>query len=439
MRGNGRKWVLLGALSALLVLTLVCLTVFRGRTTKDGQKITAEIVIRQAATAQEVEDRQETEQICSVNGWEIVLPKLSQEDRALLEEAEYEGKMWYREPEDPSGYRLTCIDNPRGEAHWLLQRRNETGTLLTARIDGYSVWRYLVVSDGVITYGTEDYPLNTEITPETRRKAHLTKFTRDLELLWTLTLENGQLNEEVCVVLEEKDGSYAVISRGILDTFCLSHVSKDGIQLDSFPTRTGNFGFWGGAVASDGYRIQFGNQIKHRFAEIAWADRSGNLTAFREYTRSGSTFFLKDMAVLGGELYCSGYCTPRKETPSDSRDAETGYVLDEIFSRDNWDISNEELTPMVRENYDAFLLVCDEKTGEPRRFYSVPGAQGRELIPTEDGELRWYVEAIADTYFSPSTSSFTIGGISIVYTAEITASGKLGGLARTEEVRAFRA
>ncbi len=69
----------------------------------------------------------------------------------------------------------------------------------------------------------------------------------------------------------------------------------------------------------------------------------------------------------------------------------------------------------------------------------MPGAQGRELIPTEDGELRWYVEAIADTYFSPSTSSFTIGGISIVYTAEITAYGKLGGLARTEEVRAFRA
>ncbi len=43
------------------------------------------------------------------------------------------------------------------------------------------------------------------------------------------------------------------------------------------------------------------------------------------------------------------------------------------------EISSEELTPLVRDNYTAVLLVCDPEGGAPETFYSVQGSLGGKL------------------------------------------------------------
>jgi hypothetical protein len=49
------------------------------------------------------------------------------------------------------------------------------------------------------------------------------------------------------------------------------------------------------------------------------------------------------------------------------------------------------------------------------------------------------VESITDTFFSPYTSAFTIGGVSSVYRYTFDKSGRLSGQEKTDEtVRFYR-
>lgn len=109
------------------------------------------------------------------------------------------------------------------------------------------------------------------------------------------------------------------------------------------------------------------------------------------------------------------------------------YLFDNI-----WKISSEELTPMVRDNYTALLLVCEPKTGKPQEFYSVKGSLGGKLSASDAGNLIWDVESITSTFFSPATNSFTIGGTSYVFRYSIDALGLLMSQEKTDEIVNFR-
>lgn len=109
-----------------------------------------------------------------------------------------------------------------------------------------------------------------------------------------------------------------------------------------------------------------------------------------------------------------------------------------VASSNQCGISSEELTPMVRENYTAMLLVCDPVSGTPQEFYSVKGSLGSELAISDTGELLWSVESITSTFFSPATSSFTIGGTSCVYQYTFDNSGQLIRQEKTVETVEYR-
>lgn len=117
---------------------------------------------------------------------------------------------------------------------------------------------------------------------------------------------------------------------------------------------------------------------------------------------------------------------------------EIAAVLNYLFSNGIWEISSEELTPMVRDNYTALLLVCDPIVGTPQEFYSVKGSLGGELSVSETGELLWDVESITTTFFSPVTSSFTIGGTCCVYQYTFDDSGLLIRQEKTGEFASYR-
>lgn len=109
-----------------------------------------------------------------------------------------------------------------------------------------------------------------------------------------------------------------------------------------------------------------------------------------------------------------------------------------LFDNNIWEISSEELTPMVRDNYTALLLVCEPKTGKPQEFYSVKGSLGGKLSASDAGNLIWDVESITSTFFSPATNSFTIGGTSYVFRYSFDALGLLMSQEKTDEIVNFR-
>lgn len=109
-----------------------------------------------------------------------------------------------------------------------------------------------------------------------------------------------------------------------------------------------------------------------------------------------------------------------------------------LFDNNIWEISSEELTPMVRDNYTALLLVCEPKTGKPQEFYSVKGSLGGKPSASDAGNLIWDVESITSTFFSPATNSFTIGGTSYVFRYSFDALGLLMSQEKTDEIVNFR-
>lgn len=139
-----------------------------------------------------------------------------------------------------------------------------------------------------------------------------------------------------------------------------------------------------------------------------------------------------------GNIYLSAYAVPKDGEASQNGRYEINHILKYLFDNGIWEISSEELTPMVRDNYTALLLVCDPKAGTPQEFYSVKGSLGGKLSLGEDGTLLWDTESITTTFFSPATSSFTIGGTSYVFRYTFDDAGALISQEKTGEITDYR-
>ena len=146
------------------------------------------------------------------------------------------------------------------------------------------------------------------------------------------------------------------------------------------------------------------------------------------------------MIEYNGNNYLSAYAVPRlaNEDQSAGGRYEIAGVLNYLFDNNIWEISSDELTPMVRDNYTAMLLVCEPNAGKPQEYYSVNGSLGGKLSVSDTGNLLWDVESITSTFFSPATSSFTIGGTSYVFRYTFDTSGMLISQEKTGEVVNYR-
>ncbi|MBQ0092188.1 MAG: hypothetical protein KBS45_02520, partial [Clostridiales bacterium] len=93
---------------------------------------------------------------------------------------------------------------------------------------------------------------------------------------------------------------------------------------------------------------------------------------------------------------------------------------------------NEKLLSLLRGNYKAVLLVCDE-SGTPRTFCEVGEAMGANLSVNDNGELIWNTERFESAFYSPATSSFSIQGNCSVVAYTFGTDGTLLGSAYTGE------
>lgn len=290
-------------------------------------------------------------------------------------------------------------------------------------------------SDGVIAYGRTDTWSSTQIS-----HAWMAKIDLDGNLVWKHMLNNGFDDEYIASVLENADGSYAVISRGDLKYFCLSQYTVDGKETYFHKTEVGNYGIWNAARFEDGYMVQLGSYMTNEHAKIVKVDREGSITESFSYGDEDSYYYITDMIEYNGNIYLSAYAVPRlaNEDQSAGGRYEIAGVLNYLFDNNIWEISSDELTPMVRDNYTAMLLVCEPNAGKPQEYYSVNGSLGGKLSVSDTGNLLWDVESITSTFFSPATSSFTIGGTSYVFRYTFDTSGMLISQEKTGEVVNYR-
>lgn len=292
-------------------------------------------------------------------------------------------------------------------------------------------YSFTPVSDGVMVWGQTPTWSSSQTT-----YAWLAKVDHNGQLRWKKKLDHGFDNASISAVLENGDGSYAVFSRGDFRYFCLSQYSAEGKELLFRKTEVGNSGIWNAARLGDGYIVQLGNTSTGEDAHIVKVDKEGNITDSFSYTAEDAYYFLTDMLEYNGKVYLSAYAVPR--LPEESDDAggryEIAAILNYLFDNDIWEISSEELTPMVRDNYTATLLVCDPGTGTPQEFYSAEGSLGGKLAISEEGALLWDVESITTTYFSPYTNAFTIGGTCNVFRYSFDSAGTLISQEKTEEL-----
>ncbi len=297
-------------------------------------------------------------------------------------------------------------------------------------IDGYQI-----VSDGVVAFGQTYTRSSTQ-----GYSAWMIKVGSNGKLVWKQRLDNGFYKEDISEIVENSDGSYAVFSRGDLKYFCLSQYSADGKHLHSKETEIGNYGIWDAARFEDSYIVQIGSYNTNERARIVKVDYDGNITDSFSYSSEDAYYYITDMIEYNGKVYLSAYAVPRlaDEEQNAGGRYEIAAIVNYLLDNRILEISSEELTPMVRDNYTALLLVCDPIAGTPQEFYSVKGSLGSELSVSEKGELLWNVESITTTFFSPATNSFTIGGTSYVYQYTFDDSGLLISQEKTGEIADYR-
>lgn len=301
-------------------------------------------------------------------------------------------------------------------------------SFLTCELDGEALWTAefpdFRVEDSVFTAGgTAVWGRDDTWSSEQPSHSWLARVDESGRVLWRKRLDHGFRRESVSHVLDNGDGTWAVISRGDLRYLCLSQYDVNGGELSFHKTEVGNRGVWNAARLGDGYLVQLGNRMNGETARLAKLDREGNLTGNFTYEGEDCDYHLTDMAEFEGRVYLSAYAVPR-QTDGGGRH-EIADILACLFDNNILEISSEELTPMVRDNYTAVLLLCDSNGGAPETFYSVKGSLGGKLAVSGAGELAWEVESVVNTFFSPATSSFTIGGSCQVFRYTFDTAGVL--------------
>ncbi len=305
--------------------------------------------------------------------------------------------------------------------------------LWSAEFSGFYIDDYAYTKEGTVLWGQSEIFSSSDTT-----YGWIALVDGEGSIVWQRRLDHGFKDEYVASVLTNGDGTWAVISRGDLKYICLSCYDADGKELSFHKTEVGNYGIRNAARLGDGYILQLWNQFSGDTALLYKMDREGVLTDSFSYEEDDFDYYITDMVEFEGQVFLSAYAVPKPRDEGGRREIAT--ILDYIFSKEDggWDIPGEELTPIVRDNYTAVLLICDPEGGAPKTFYSVKGSLGGHLSVNTSGQLEWNVESITATFFSPATSSFTIGGNCAVFRYTFDAEGSLTGQVDTGDTVPYR-
>lgn len=370
----------------------------------------------------------------TVPGWEITQDEPTPEELAVV----WNESMWLRTvPITENGYLLDnqfVLDEQKGFdvlEKSILKCCREGETLWQAEFPDFYAEQFSLTDDGILVWGTTYIYSSSEPC-----YAWLAFVDHTGKILWQRRFDHGFDYESIADVLQNEDGSWAVIGRGDFRFLCLSRYDAQGNELSFRKTEVGNLGIWNVARLGDGFIVQLEDRLNGVSARLCRMDREGNVIADYSYEAENCKYYLTDMIEFGGKVYLSAYATAKQEHKS-GRD-EIAPILDYAYSQGSSNIPSEKLTPVVRDNYTAVLLLCSPQDGTPKTFYSVKGSLGGKLSVNEEGQLEWDVESVTHTFYSPATSSFTIGGTCKVYRYTFDAAGTLLSQTDTGETVPYR-
>ena len=361
----------------------------------------------------------------AVKGWEILQKEPSPEELSLAW-SRFSAEHRNVQTVAGVGYRhvltdtdkniLECVKN--GETVWSI-------TLPNMFYSGHAV-----TSSGLAVWGLTSYDYDV---------ARLLCIDENGQILWRRDLRHDFKSEYIGAVVERNDGAWAVISRGNLGVLCFSVFDGDGNETYCKKTEIGNKGIGCAATLGDGYLVQlFENFGDYGYSTLAKLDKDGGIDGYLKYESKDCTYYITGMIEFEKQIYLSAYAVPGKFDLFNSH-AEIVRILERFNSEEYspFDVSGEELTPLVRENYTAVLLRCSG-SGEISTFYEVKGSLGDRLTVTDGGLLCWTVHSIVSTLYSPATNSFSIGGVCSVFRYCFDASCDLISQEDTGETALFR-
>lgn len=364
---------------------------------------TAEVIER-AVPGLEIDQREPTpEELAAL--WDRKVWRSTQPEAGISYRLDYQEKL-----DEAQGFNvldksiLACYQD--GELLW------------TAEFPDFYVENGVHTSTGTAVWGHSD-----TWSSEQPVYSSVARVDEDGNILWQRRLDHGHEREYIAAVVDNGNGTWAVVSRGDFEYLCLSQYDMDGNELFNYGTEVGNYGIWNVVCLGDGYLVQLGNTTDGETARLVKLSRDGGTLDTFTYEGEDCDYHITDMIEFGDRVYLSAYAVP-KQTDGGGRH-EIADILAYLFENDVWEIPGEELTPMVRDNYTAVLLLCNPEGGEPETFYSVKGSLGGKLAINDAGNLAWDVESVADTFFSPMTSSFTIGGTCQVFRYTFDEAGAL--------------
>lgn len=299
--------------------------------------------------------------------------------------------------------------------------------------NNYFIDDYIIINDLIIIYGYNPVRYTSQI-----QFSWIAAVDNNGNILWQKELHNGFNRESIIDVIDNGDNTLAIISRGEFSFLCIYQMDYNGNVLKFNKSEVGNYGISNATRFEDGYLLQLTSFYPNIESKIILIDKDANIDESFAYESVDSIYFITDMIEYDNKIYLSAYSVPKISESSFGSRNEIAKILSYIYDNKLYQITSKELTPIMRENYTALLLVCDNKSGNPEEFYSVTGSLGAKLSYSESGQLLWDVESITSTFYSPATSSFTIGGVSKVYQYSFDNDGILIWQKDTGEVVPFR-
>ena len=285
---------------------------------------------------------------------------------------------------------------------------------------------YLYAEEGAVVWGHE----NDSSLEQNYGWGWIALVGSDGTVRWQRRLGHDFRNEYVSTVLSNGDGTWAVFSKGgleYLEYLCLSHYDMDGNECGFHKTEVGKLQFRNAACLGEGYLVQLRGGESGDFDTLYKMDREGRVTNVFSYEAEDCDYHINDMTEFGGKVYISADAVPRQTEKFGRREIENilAYCY-KILSEEEREVSSEELTPIVRDNYTAVLLVCSpEDLLSPKTFYSVQGSCGGELSVNALGQLEWDVESISSVTYIPEANAYSLWGNSRLFHYTFDAKGIL--------------
>lgn len=310
-----------------------------------------------------------------IPGYEIPQDTVSKEELEEIKNNRVPGNSVY--------YRI----KPGNSTYYIEKYTGET-LAWTVEWDEHGVPGYAVVSDGILVFDC-NFAGNRTL---------LYKYDLDGNLLWTDYQDNGFEWEYITCVVENADGSYAVIGSAHENGkmhLCLSQYTAYGERLlyksnpaegpSRFAVKLGN-----------GYLVKLaGDQLIHM-------DQQGNIEKALSYESDDCTYHIQSMIEYNGKVYLSAYAMQKwkpDELDEQGRTPIEQYIR-QMHEQGTWEFETEGFASILRQRYTALLLVCDPVSGVPQEYYSVSGSRGGSLLIGEDGLLIWNVENIVSAGYS---------------------------------------